>query len=278
MKGLFKKIVCAATAAVTALGVSTVCASAVLGDINDSGKANAADARLLLRYSAKLETLDEAHLALADYNCDGKVNSADARILLRAAAKLDDLEYYKDYYFEMTDLSGFGGSFGRLGETVFAEASMTGLNMAILYLPNGDFIFIDHEGKQYAVLTVSDQKDLERMIEMQGGGEKIDFKEMLGEAFSFLPEMPTPAKLLEDGYVKSAGEWDGQAADVYTKGTSVYYFNGRTLLAIVNGSETATYKNFTESPEPYIFAFRNGGYKEEDFVVMMMTMAGVDLF
>ena len=49
MKGLFKKIVCAATAAVTALGVSTVCASAVLGDINDSGKANAADARLLLR-------------------------------------------------------------------------------------------------------------------------------------------------------------------------------------------------------------------------------------
>lgn len=271
MKHFMKKLVCAATAAVMTVGVTAISASAVVGDMNDSGKMNSADARLLLRYSAKLETIDDAHLAMADLNYDGKVNSGDARILLRAAAKLEDLEHYNNYYFEMSDDGGIDGSFGRLNGTIFVEASMTGLNMAMLYYPNGDFSFIDHEGKRYAILTVEDQKSLSQLMKAQGAGD-IDFKEMLSEAMAVLPEMPTPLALLDEGYVKSEGEWEGAPADVYTKDNSTYYFRGKTLLAIRSGSGTATYRNFTEDPALYIYAYKNNGYAEVDFVEMMMSM------
>lgn len=275
MKHFVKKLACAATAAVMAVSMTAISASAVVGDLNDSGKMNSADARFLLRYSAKLETLDDAHLETADLNYDGKVNSGDARILLRAAAKLEDLEHYNNYYFEMYDNDGVGGSFGRLDGTIFVEASMTGLNMGMIYEPNGDFIFIDHEGKRFAVLTVEDQKSLELLMKSQGGSDDLNFKEMLSAALETLPEMPTPLALLDEGYVKSEGEWNGTAAQVYTKGNTSYYYQGKALLGIGTGSTTATYRNFTESPAPYIYAYRNNGYAEVDFMELMMTMAGI---
>ena len=61
------------------------------GDVNGDGQVNAADARLVLRISASLETLESVGttLVVADMNGDGKVNAADARLVLRKAAKLD---------------------------------------------------------------------------------------------------------------------------------------------------------------------------------------------
>lgn len=61
----------------------------VAGDVNFNGKVEAADARLALRYSAKIEELSEEAIAAADVNLDGKVNAADARMILRVAAKID---------------------------------------------------------------------------------------------------------------------------------------------------------------------------------------------
>ncbi|MBR5428304.1 MAG: leucine-rich repeat protein [Clostridia bacterium] len=60
----------------------------VLGDVNGDGAVKASDARLTLRVSAKLETLDETAALAADVNGDGRINSADARLILRVAAKL----------------------------------------------------------------------------------------------------------------------------------------------------------------------------------------------
>lgn len=273
MKKFFKKAACAVMATVMTAGVCAFSASALLGDLNDSGKLQSSDARLLLRYSAKLESLDDAHLALADFNYDGRVNSGDARILLRAAAKIEDLEYYKNYYFEMDDGAGTVGSFGYLDGTVFAEANMMGMNMAMLYETNGDFTFIDHAGSRYAVLTASDQKALANLMKSQGG-EDFDFKEILEASTEILPEMPTPLKLLDDGFVKSEGEWNGAPADVYTLGDSTYYYNGKTLLAIGAGNQKITYRNFTEDPEQFMYSFRSKGYRQVDFIEMMMEMAG----
>lgn len=53
----------------------------VFGDVNNDSKVTAADARLVLRYSARLEK-SSVILARGDVNADGKVNAADARILL----------------------------------------------------------------------------------------------------------------------------------------------------------------------------------------------------
>lgn len=60
----------------------------VIGDANGDGLVNARDARLILRYSAKLITDDEIDKAAADYNGDGSVNARDARAILRQAAGL----------------------------------------------------------------------------------------------------------------------------------------------------------------------------------------------
>lgn len=57
-------------------------------DLNGNGKVDAADARLALRVSAKLETVSDSVKKIADVDSNGKVTAADARIILRIAAKL----------------------------------------------------------------------------------------------------------------------------------------------------------------------------------------------
>ncbi|MBR5234231.1 MAG: hypothetical protein IKW03_08485 [Clostridia bacterium] len=61
----------------------------LLGDTNADGRVTAADARLALRISAKLETPDNMQKITADVNFDKKINAADARKILRVSAKLE---------------------------------------------------------------------------------------------------------------------------------------------------------------------------------------------
>ena len=62
----------------------------IKGDVNCDGKITAADARLVLRYSAKLEQFsDNMQLYAADMNDVSGVTSYDARLILRKAAGLD---------------------------------------------------------------------------------------------------------------------------------------------------------------------------------------------
>ncbi|HPU67755.1 MAG TPA: dockerin type I repeat-containing protein [Clostridiales bacterium] len=62
------------------------------GDVDNNGKINAADARLVLRYYAKLENLGAIQLMAADVDGNGKVNAADARKILRFFAKLEPMD------------------------------------------------------------------------------------------------------------------------------------------------------------------------------------------
>ncbi|MCL2513386.1 MAG: bacterial Ig-like domain-containing protein [Oscillospiraceae bacterium] len=61
----------------------------LMGDVNLDGEIDAADARLVLRWAAKLEALDDIQLSVADVNMDGDANAADARLILRHVAKLE---------------------------------------------------------------------------------------------------------------------------------------------------------------------------------------------
>ena len=58
-------------------------------DINGDGKITAADARLALRASAKIDTIDGIYAIAADSNNDSKITAMDARTILRKAAGLE---------------------------------------------------------------------------------------------------------------------------------------------------------------------------------------------
>ena len=63
----------------------------VSGDVNGDGKITAADARIVLRISAKLDSMENYNLPLEafDVTGDGKLTAADARKILRISAKLE---------------------------------------------------------------------------------------------------------------------------------------------------------------------------------------------
>ena len=63
----------------------------ILGDANGDGKITAADARIALRISAKLDKIEDFNLPLAalDVTGDKKLTAADARKILRISAKLE---------------------------------------------------------------------------------------------------------------------------------------------------------------------------------------------
>ena len=59
------------------------------GDIDGNGKVNAADARLALRISAKLESPTDLQIKAGDLDADGKISAKEARMILRFAARLE---------------------------------------------------------------------------------------------------------------------------------------------------------------------------------------------
>ena len=66
--------------------------SFIVGDVNGDGKITAADARIVLRISAKIVKAEDYNLPLEafDMNGDGNLTAADARLILRKSAKLED--------------------------------------------------------------------------------------------------------------------------------------------------------------------------------------------
>ena len=69
----------------------------IVGDANLDGSITAADARIILRISAKIDTLEKYNITIAniDANFDGSITAADARIVLRVSAKLQEIPVKK---------------------------------------------------------------------------------------------------------------------------------------------------------------------------------------
>ncbi len=64
----------------------------VLGDADESGVIDAADARIVLRASVGLEKITASLRTRGDIDKNGKLNSSDARTILRAAVGLEELK------------------------------------------------------------------------------------------------------------------------------------------------------------------------------------------
>ena len=89
---MLKKVIISLLLSLVVVFCLAVSASAAYyGDVDGSGKVNASDARLILRASAQLETLDENQKKIADVNGDNKVNASDARTVLRMSAQIEEL-------------------------------------------------------------------------------------------------------------------------------------------------------------------------------------------
>lgn len=62
------------------------------GDLSGNGKVQANDARLALRFSAKIDTPTLQQCISGDINKSGFIEAADARLILRASASLEKLD------------------------------------------------------------------------------------------------------------------------------------------------------------------------------------------
>ncbi len=60
-------------------------------DVDNSGKIEASDARVILRVSVNLENIDTSAFMKADIDEDGKITAQDARIALRLSVGLDEI-------------------------------------------------------------------------------------------------------------------------------------------------------------------------------------------
>ena len=88
MKSLKKLSALLAAVAVAAVMFVVNAAAYAPGDVNNDGDVLANDARLALRASARLETLDPEEAEAADVNRDGNILADDARQILRYSARL----------------------------------------------------------------------------------------------------------------------------------------------------------------------------------------------
>ena len=99
-----KKTICAVISVVLFLlgvCVSANAANAGLGDVDLNGRVTASDARLALRYSARLEKLTAEQIAnAAVLKRDGKtVRAADARKILRVSARLTTFDEEEQTFY-----------------------------------------------------------------------------------------------------------------------------------------------------------------------------------
>ncbi|MBQ7688368.1 MAG: serine hydrolase [Clostridia bacterium] len=77
------------------------------GDVDGNGKTEAADARLALRASVGLETLDSTARLAAEVTGDDRLEAADARLILRAAVDLESVPLL--HRFTQTDPANKNG-------------------------------------------------------------------------------------------------------------------------------------------------------------------------
>ncbi len=123
----------------TADGEKTYYRKVFVTDANRDGNFNSADARIVLRVSAKLDKTD-LPLSYLDADGSGLVEAADARILLRASARLD--RYYVSENGELPPAGSYKGADSRL--FVF---DATGLTVDGFYEDGKQRFLVDAGGK-----------------------------------------------------------------------------------------------------------------------------------
>ncbi|NMP38101.1 MAG: hypothetical protein GX051_08315 [Clostridiales bacterium] len=126
MKKAFKATAAVALALVQAVCLFSVASSALvsvkLGDLNNNGIIEAADARTALRIATRLESASDYQLRSGDLNADGSISAAEAREILRAATKLSTLEKDTADFYSVTLPQSELFSINKVSGTTLANA------------------------------------------------------------------------------------------------------------------------------------------------------------
>lgn len=267
-----------------------------LGDINGDSAVNAADARLALRFSAKIDIPDEAELAAADVNQSGDVTAADARLILRVGAKLDtfpdtvipdksddalpkEAEIILSSYFNMTGTVTTHFEDGTTddmtvdiitdGYAILFNTNTVGTNFAVLTDGNGNAYAILPDVNCCAMLD-------EDLLVAFGIEDDVDLSDFL-----YIPSVPDDPEIFSDKKTVDGTEYavysyiyDDEKIELYTLGEELifinsYYDDVLTTTIIV---ETIT----DEIDESVLTAEKYNEVGITTFVMLLLENAGYD--
>ena len=257
-------------------------ASALVGDVNDSGRAQTSDARLVLRYATGLETMTDEQITRSDFNADGRVTTADARLLLRGVLQLESLGEYDNYYYETTS-GGTTLGIGVCGNDVLFMSINDQQSFGLMLTDDG-IQFIDPTTSRYCLLTNEDIDALNRMIAATDpDSELLDLDMIKDELTAEMVTLQKPAALLDAGFTKADASWNGAAVQSYThvdgNTTYTYYYDGLNLVTIREQTNSYNsvleFSNFTAEPESVIYAHEST-YTRVELLEMMDAFEKLD--
>lgn len=139
-------------------------ADIMLGDVDADGKVSAADARLALRYSVRLENLTPDGIFRADTDSNGIITASDARTILRISVGLAESKRIEsqydmirsgvfEYRGERLDISTGKYEYyelARTKDTVHLLTAFEGVEIG-MFIKDGIVYTVSHEKKIYLV-------------------------------------------------------------------------------------------------------------------------------
>ena len=250
------KRIAAVLSALLAFAFICPTAFAAVGDINGNGKLQAADARVVLRYSARLETLSGAQLRRADVSYDGRVNAADARLLLKASARSISLENFYQYSMTAvyTDASGRSATL----ETAWQNGRIyirINAARALVYDSGAETVaIVDDAARRYRLLSFREF--------CAAYPENAGFFENDGAALRFSGLLPTPLALEDQGFSRTEDRGGAVYYKAYPGGYQRYAFNASMLPtkceSCYNGAQqTLDIRSFSADPTPLFTEYLN---------------------
>ncbi|MBR5428707.1 MAG: dockerin type I repeat-containing protein [Clostridia bacterium] len=223
-------------------------AFAAVGDINGDGKLQASDARLTLRYSARLEAFSESQIKRSDVNYDGKINSADARLMLKASSHAISLECY--YQYAMTAVYTDPAS----GQTSTLETAWQNGKIYIRISPAKTLVYDSGDSTVAIIDDAARRYRLFSFMEFRAAyPQDAVYFENDGAALRFSDLLPTPLALEDQGFTRTEERGFTVYFKAYPSGYQRYVFDDSMLPAQCeyhyNGAlTTLDIKSFSADP------------------------------
>lgn len=217
MKKVLYKKVAVIFAVLLLFAAGQISVFAVVGDIDQNGRLQSADARLLLRYSVGMERLSETVLQGCDVSYDDRINTADARLLLRAALRIDSLDYYDRYYMHANFTNSATGTVTTL-DTAWMDGQVliyADAQTALIYDGDQSVALVNDALRQYSVLSFS-------QFQREYPGHAGYFANG-AEALCWSENLPTPLFLRDQGFTSTSQTVNGRVCTVYRKQFSSGY-------------------------------------------------------
>lgn len=261
MKRLFVKFVSVICVLAAIFSLLCVNAAAVTGDVDKDGLLKSSDARLALRYSLRLQNIDSVARRKADVNADGKVNSADARLILRAAMRLDNLDHFSNYYMRARFTNSSTGTVTELDTAWYSGKVLIKIDdiTSLVYdSVKNTVAIVNHRDKQYSLMSFADfkKKYPQNSAYFAGGAKELCWSDNL----------PKPAYLIDEGYLKQSVVSNGETFSVYRKnfsnGSQIYTFNSfgypvKSEFYAGNSLMTLEFFDFSDNPASIFSVYLN---------------------